>query len=182
MERWNEAMHEDHRALASQAGALEAALTIDVSPQDRRVVLSWIIRTLWPELELHLRKEEEVLFPALQRLLGENAGVVTLLREQHQELRSTHRRLAELLQGYEDLNWEGIQIASESLIELLEDHEKKVSRLLLDVLEFNLKPQELKALAQAFEAVARKAREEEGWPSGVRPRRRTETKLAEAAH
>ena len=69
MEEWADVVHEDHRALASQAGALDAALVIDVSPQDRRVVISWIIRTVWPALELHLRKEEEILFPALRRLL-----------------------------------------------------------------------------------------------------------------
>ena len=84
---WSEGVHEDHRAISSEAQALEAALTVDIGPKDRRVVLSWIIRTLWPALELHLRKEEEVLFPALEKLLGKEGGALTLLKEQNRELR-----------------------------------------------------------------------------------------------
>lgn len=62
-------------------------------------------------LELHLRKEEEVLFPTLQCLL-------------------------------------------------LEDHEKKEDRLLIDVLGFSLKPEELKELARSFQRAAWKLHEE----------------------
>ncbi len=171
MERWDEIIQEDHQALASQVGAMEAALTIDVGPEDRRVVLSWIIRTLWPALELHFRKEERVLFPVLGVLLGREAGALVLLREQLAQLRHAHRRLAEFLQDRENLNWQGIQLAVHAFSELLEDHEKKTQRLLLDVLEFNLKPQELKGLAEELTQVAQKAYTEEGWPRshGTRP-------------
>ena len=164
MERWEEQVREDHQALEAQAGALEAALSIDVGPHDRRVVLSWIVRGLWPSLELHLRKEEEVLFPALQKLLGKDAGAISLLKEQHRELRSALRRIAELLQEPEISNWDSIALASEAFIDFLEDHEKKEDRLLIDVLDFSLKPKELKALAGELQQVAQKATTEEGWP------------------
>lgn len=164
MERWDNVVREDHQALESQMGALEAALSIDVGVEDRRVVLSWIIRTLWPALELHLRKEEETLFPALARLLGDSAGAITMLKEQHRELRFALRRVAELVQAPGNLYWEGVNIAAIALIELLEDHEKKEDRLLIDVLQYSLKPQELRSLAHAFGQVAQKAYTEEGWP------------------
>ena len=172
MKEWADVVYDDHRALALQADALDAALTIDVSPQDRRVVLSWIIRTVWPVLELHLRKEEEVLFPALRHLLGGGAGALLILKEQNKELRAAHRRLAELLQEYDNLDWEEIKMASYSFMEILEDHEKKVNRLLVDILGFNLTSKELKTLGEAYERVAQKAREEEGWPTtGTLPSR-----------
>jgi len=161
MERWDEQVREDHQALESQIGALEAALSLDVGPSDRWVTLRWIVRTVGPALELHLRREEEVLFPALQRLLGQEAGALTLLKEQHRELRASLRSLAGLLSDPDALNWERITLASQSFIDLLEDHEKKEDRLLIDVLEFSLKPQELKNLAQAFQKVAWKAYQEE---------------------
>ncbi len=163
-EPWSEGVHEDHRTLGAEAQALDAALSVDISPQDRRVVLGWIIRTLWPAMELHLRKEEEVLFPVLEKLLGKGAGAPMLLKEQNGELRRAHRHLAELIQPTESLSWETIRIAVSAFLELLEDHEKKVERLLIDVLEFNLSPEELKRLADAFYELARKAHEEEGWP------------------
>lgn len=164
MERWDTQVREDHEALGSQIGALEAALTIDVGQEDRRVVLRWIVRTLWPALELHLRKEEEVLFPALQNLLGKEARAIALLKQQHGELRATLRQLAELLQGNQDLDWEKIRSSGRLLIDLLEDHEKKEDRLLIDVLEYSLKPKELLGLAGAFQQISQKAYTEEGWP------------------
>lgn len=167
MERWDEEVREDHHALESQMEALEAAFAIDVAAQDRRVVLSWIIRNLWPTLELHLRKEEEILFPALRQLLGENAGAITLLLEQHRELRRALRNVAELLQGSEFPDWNAIRFAAEALADLLEDHEKKEERLLIDVLQYSLKPDRLRALAKEFHEVAKRAHAEEGWPAAA---------------
>ncbi len=173
MVRWEEGVERDHDILTHQADALEAALAVDVTDEDRRVVLAWIVQTLWPALELHLRKEEEVFFPAVHRLIGENAGAVTLMQEEHKELRDAHRRLAELLQVYEHTNWDGIRLAAESLMERLEDHRKKERRLILDVLEYSLKSKELKDLAGEFEEVARRAHEEEGWPATILYSKRT---------
>lgn len=161
MERWDEKVQEEHHALESQVGALEATLKIDVGVEDRRITLKWIIRTLEPALQLHLRKEEEVLFPALQRLLGENAGAVTILKEQHRELRASMKHVAELLENRDNISWEAIGFSAQAFVDLLEDHEKKEDRLLIDVLEFSLKPKELKELARAFGQVAWKVYKEE---------------------
>lgn len=166
MENWYDILREDHEGLRFQTGALDAAVRIDVAEQDRRVVLSWIVRNLWPALELHLRKEEEVLFPALARLLGEEASALILLKQEHEQLRHSLRHLAELVQDLGYLDKEAVELASDGFLEVLEDHEAKEERLLLDVLEFNLNPAELKTLAQAFKEVARKAYDEEGWPKG----------------
>lgn len=166
--KWEDQVREDHQALQAQVGALEAALSIEVGTQDRRVVLSWIIRNLWPSMELHLRKEEEALFPELQRLLGKSAGALSLLRAQHAQLREGLRHLAELLQDQDNLQWNEIRVAAEAFIHLLDEHEKLEERLLLDVLRCHLKPKDLKPLAEAYRKVAETAYEEEGWP---RPRR-----------
>ncbi len=171
MEPWDDPVREDHRILESQMHVLEVALAMqDVKAEDRAVLLRWVIRELWATLELHLRKEEQVLFSALQRLLGEKAGAVTLMMENHQELRAALRRLSELLQETEAANDQGITMAADGLIEILEDHQKKEDRLLIDVLKFNLKPTELKELSRAYSRVAQKAYEEEGWPRSLWPR------------
>ncbi len=164
---WCEGVEREHEILLQQAEALETALTVDVPPEERRIVLSWIIRNLWPALGLHLRKEEEVLFPAVRRLLGEGAGAVTLMREQHQELREAHRRLAELLQFQEHVDWVAIHVAAEGLINLMEDHQNKERHLILDVMGFSLKLKNLKELAGEFENVGRRIHEEDGWPETI---------------
>lgn len=167
-QKLDDLVREDHRALEAQVGALEAALSIEVGHQDRRVAISWIIRTLWPSLELHLRKEEEALFPQLRSLLGKSAGALTLLKGEHAQIRACLRRLAELIQDQDNLHWDEIHIAAEAFIHLLDEHEKLEERLLLDVLRYNLKPKELEPLAEAFRKVAETAYEEEGWPRAHR--------------
>ena len=164
MERWNRAVKEDHELLISQGKSLESALAGETSAEDKRLFISWIVGILHPMLELHLRKEDEVLLPALRILLGEEACAVTVLKEERDGLRGRLRWLAELLQAPEQLDWEAVTIASDSLLELLEDHENETNRLLMDLLQEHLTPKELKALGEAFQEVARKAYEEEGWP------------------
>lgn len=164
LQKWDEIIRQEHQVIVSQAKAMEGALHVDVGELDRRVVLSWILRSLSPFLELHFRKEEEVLFPALQQLLGEDVASVTILSHEHQQLRKTLRYLAELIQDPEILNWQGITLAVEAFLNLLEDHEKKEDRLVLDVLQYSLMPKELEKLIRDFQQVARKAHEEEGWP------------------
>jgi len=161
---WEDPIREDHRTLESQAQALETALGIDLDPQDRQVVLLGIVRTLGPALELHLRKEEEILFPALKHLLAGYNGAMTTLQDEHHELRGGLRRLAETVQEGGLLDWERIRSAGRTLMRFLEEHEKKQERLLLDILRYSLNPQELEALTKAFQEVAEKAYTQEGWP------------------
>ena len=165
MKPWDELIHKEHETLKTQAGVLDTALGIDASVQDRRVVLSWTLRNLGPEVELHLRKEEEALFPTLQRLLGKNASALALLHNDHKEIRASLRHLAELLQDPGNLDWDRIELAVQAFLFLFDEHEKVEDRLLLDVLHFNLSHKELKALAEGYQQVAKKAHQEEGWPT-----------------
>jgi len=150
MKPWDEQVREDHEALESQLRALEAALKIDMEPEDRLVALRWIVRNLRLFLEPHMRKEEEVLFPALERLLGTKTNTVSILKRQHKKLRTRIGHLVKLLQGSEPVDWDKISLASEGFISRFEDHEKTEDRLLLDVLEFSLKPRELKVLTKSL--------------------------------
>ncbi|MBI3615164.1 MAG: hemerythrin domain-containing protein [Candidatus Omnitrophica bacterium] len=149
-ERWDERIREEHRSLESQVEVLERILTVDVSPEDRRGALRWLVGSLRPLLEMHLEKEEGTLFPALEHHLGKEADPLEQLRDQHRELRSAVKELTELLQGSRGFHWAEVAGASRLFVDLWEDHEKKEDRLLLDVLEFGLRPQELNGLAQAL--------------------------------
>jgi len=150
MKPWNEQVREDHEALESQLRVLEAAFKIDIEPEDRLVALRWIIRNMKLFLEPHMRKEEEILFPALERLLGTKSSTILILKRQHKKLRTRIGHLEKLLQGSEPVDWDKISLASEGFISYFEDHEKIEDLLLLDVLEFSLKPKELKVLTKSL--------------------------------
>ena len=163
-ERWDEAVRRDHQRLKNQADVLDSALGVQVGDQDRRVVLSWVLRSLWPELELHLRKEEEALLRPLAQLLGRDSRAVAMLRKEHADLRASFRHLAELLQDPDPLEWDRIELAVDGFRCLLEEHEKLGDHLLLDVLRYSLAPKELDRLMEVYRRVEEKAHEEEGWP------------------
>ena len=153
MESWGDPVREDHEALEVQAGALDAIFKVGATQQDRWVALKWITRSLKPILEVHLRKEEDILFPALEKLLGVKANAIPLLLEQHQRLRAYMRHLAEMLDD-RPLPWGEIAQTSHRFVELLEDHERKEEHLLLEVLESNLQRTELLELAKSFRHAA----------------------------
>ncbi|MBI3332466.1 MAG: hemerythrin domain-containing protein [Candidatus Omnitrophica bacterium] len=148
-------MRKDHEALEAQVGALRAVLATDAGTEDRRATLQRFIRAIGPDLELHLRKEEEVLFPALQKLAPEKGDAILFLKEQHGQLRTALRQLAGSVCGCEpELNWKETAHAGQKFVDLLEEHEKKEEQLLIRVLEISLKPNELIELAHGFHQMA----------------------------
>lgn len=151
---WDRQIQEEHRVLDSQKEALREAFEKEPAAQDRRVHLWKILCSFAPRLELHLRQEEEVLFPALEQLVGKGSGPLVLLKDQHDQLRAHLKQLTDLLQRDEECPWETIAQTGESLIHLLENHEVKEGRFLLDLLECSLKPGELIALARQFQQAA----------------------------
>lgn len=153
-ECWNRNIQEEHKSLDSQAEALKVALEHPCGPRDRRVALWQILLSFRPRLEAHLWKEERVLFPALQDLLGEKAGTLILLQSQHEQLRDHLKRLALLAEGGAPCPWDAIVQTGRSLVDLLEEHEKRENDFLLEVLEHSLQPQALMALARRFREAA----------------------------
>ena len=163
VERWEAQVRQDHQQLEAQVGALKAVLEIDAAVRDRLVALSRFVRVIGPDLELHLRKEEEIFFPALHKLAGEEAGAIALLKEQHQKLRATLKHLAQLVCEcgcQEKFDWEGAASSGKKFVDLLEDHEGKEEQLLIRALEKGLKPKELLELARQFQKIDWKFREE----------------------
>ena len=160
----DEEVGRDHRLLDSEAEALGGALSSELPPRSQWVVLSWTVSDLWPTLELHFRKERAVLFPALRRVLGKEAGAITLLEESQPKLRLSVRHLSELLQDPGNLDWDRIPLAVQGFIYMWEEHEQMEKRLLLRVLEEQMSPHDLERTATAFHREGEKAREEEGWP------------------
>ena len=156
MKPWNEQVQEDHEGLESQIRALEAAFKINVESKDRLIVLRWIVRNLNLSLEPHMRKEEEILFPMLEQLLGEKSNVVLVLKRQHKKLRMRIKHLMKLLEDSQFVDWDKISLACEGFIGFFEDHEKRENRLMVDVLEHSLKPKELKALTKALSRMTQK--------------------------
>lgn len=160
-ECWNRSIREEHQALDSQAEALKCALECPPAPYDRITFLRQLLHSFGPRLESHLRKEEQVFFPALRRLLGAETDRLEILLDQHERLRQHLYRLTALLEMPDHGRWEEVVQTGRRLVDLLEDHEEKEGRFLLEILEFSLQPAELMRLAKEFHEAACKLAGEE---------------------
>ncbi len=164
MIEWDSQLRQEHDDLDAQVKLLEQALAGKNGPQSRWGALSHlVIRSLGPHLELHLRKEEQVLFPALEKIAGGEIEEVRKLIEQHQQLRATLRELADQLSEprRENINWRQVSESGEKFMRALGEHERQEEHMLKDVLEASLKPRELMKLAEGFHQVTWKAFQEE---------------------
>lgn len=86
-------------------------------------------------LVAHVRKEEEVLFPALEDFLPRDLGPLAVLRGEHQDLHAHFARLRQageaLAQGSaQPLHMEQFVQAGRAVIQALRDHFYKEERLL----------------------------------------------------
>lgn len=148
MEQWSRRIYEEHRNLEAQVALLKSVLEIDVNPEDRRITLRSVLETVVPVLELHLRREEAVLFPRLAQVLGREAMAVRQMLLQHAELRSAMSRLKQVLAGPAGFNQRRLTEACGYFVDLWMDHEEKEERFLLEALEVNLNPSQLGALGK----------------------------------
>lgn len=157
-ECWDRELKQEHRVIDSQKEGLRDLLSGKCcGPQDNRVKLRHILHSLSPTLELHLKQEESVLFPAMERLLPKEDKTVPDLAEQHRQLRAGLIQLKELLDHPEGCDWAGLVVAGQSFLLLLQDHEEKEDRFLLNRLEGALPPDELTGLARKFHEAACRA-------------------------
>jgi len=164
MENWDRGIQQDHEGLMAQVGAMEAALSMKISEADRWTVLHGLLTHLWPNLELHLRKEREVLIVELERTLGKMGGSKAILLEEQEGLKKALRHLAELIQDRSDLDWFRIAMAVQNLIHSFGEHESIVQRLLMDTLAAHSNSIRLNELADRIEQLVWQAYTEEGWP------------------
>lgn len=151
---WVEIMRDEHQMLRAQAQDLESVLAMpSVDPTQRWGAMAWLVRQLAPSLTAHLQREGTVLLPELERLLGRQAGALAVVKAEHEELRTVLARLqACVAMTGPALPAEERQQLGSLLVELLDDHEVKVERLVMDVLAFSLTQGAQNALAEALAA------------------------------
>ncbi len=163
MNKWQSQVSEEHELLHDRVDAMKAALD-EETLEKKFKTLCEIERILGPDLELHLKKEEEVLFPALRWLAGKKAEGLDAIQEQHGQLRESFQRLAALLCQCGCVpaapKWREIENRTWQFVRMLQEHEEKERLLVLEVLEAGLQPDALVRLAQEMQGIVWRFREE----------------------
>lgn len=135
-------LRDDHENVLANLNRLDKslqALATDTNSDVRgaKRALAQAVDFLQQELELHLRKEEEALFPPLEAIIGAMGGPTAVMRAEHQSLRTKNGELQtlvkELPSGDDKLSAEAsrqLKGVADYIITLLRDHIHKENFIL----------------------------------------------------
>lgn len=148
-----------HRAFdqaASELGELaEAAAAGRVLTAAERTRLAELGRALRSESASHMKKEEEILFPALEGFLPRDVGPLAVLRGEHHDLAALLGALvesAEAVVAGDDARLESALAAARGALQLVRNHFYKEERVLFPMVARFLSPARDEALAAAMRA------------------------------
>lgn len=155
-------LSEDHIEVVAQLNRLKSAggkLTgiSGTAAEEARRDISEVAAFLASELELHLRKEEEALFPSLEAVTGAGGGPTTVMLYEHEDLRAKNQELQGFVAGFGDAektarNVQKLQGTISYIYEVLTQHIHKEDYILFPMAEDALTP-------EAMEQVAAKMRD-----------------------
>ncbi|MBI2864027.1 MAG: hemerythrin domain-containing protein [Chloroflexi bacterium] len=94
-------LRQDHIAVLAELGRLSDAgrqLTSQSEAEagEARRVIGEVADFLAKELEIHLQKEEEALFPPMEEVIGSGGGPIAVMRYEHVDMRADSQALGEL--------------------------------------------------------------------------------------
>lgn len=130
-----------------------------------KVTVQQVAEFLQKDVELHLRKEEEALFPPLEEVIGSEGGPTAVMRLEHQELRTNNQELQRLAKELEKDRGATeiigqIQRVAPYICDFLRQHIHKENFILFPLAEEELDEATLQQIAERMRAI------EEGWLGG----------------
>ncbi len=140
----------EHQVVLSRLGELEDALKdLDLA------VLEDVLRFFEVDLPLHRRKEEEILFPALARHIGDEGGPISVMLAEH-ETEKAH--VEDLKRAVNELKSGGnaggaVRSSATAILDLLRAHIQKEDEILFPMAEQFLTSEEQVEAGRAMEAI-----------------------------
>lgn len=173
---------EEHVAIMAQVAGLRAAVADlrafgDEALSRARPALESVGRMMATQLHRHARKEDEVLFPAVEAVLGEGAGPTEVMREEHRAIHERATRFRETLRELNEVEHPKIEAGGDALrrlarsgagaaelaavgaeiIELLDMHFRKEEEVLFPMCREMLSGEALAELARRMEELGAEA-------------------------
>ena len=110
------------------------------------------------ELCLLIRKEDEILYPALRDLFPTDPGPLAVLRSEHRDLCRNFHKVCEIGRSFSDgdlatSSLEEFQSCAREAVEVLEDHLYKEERVLFPMVAHYLLPQQDAELMQRMKSL-----------------------------
>lgn len=169
---------DEHKDIMAQVADLRAAVRDlqargDAAMPDALPALRRIGRMMETQLALHARKEDEVLFPAIESVLGIDNSPTTMMRTDHQDIHAQGDLLRETLRQLKEVEHlaieaggahlrtltaesggaEAVRATAEAIVELLDLHFEKEEQILFPMVENLLDAQTLAEVGAKMEAM-----------------------------
>ena len=153
---------QEHRAIEDGLARLEALLAAKCFPfrwtEADGSELGELVAVLQKETQDHVRREEEVLFPALEGFLPRQEGPLCVLRSEHQPLAAGLDRLRSSSEALHSgicpaVKLNELQSHSRAFIQLMRDHFYKEDRVLFPLIAPFLTAELDRALQRGLEAI-----------------------------
>lgn len=113
----------EHKTIMAQVADLRNAVADlsvrgDAALPEVLPVLGRVGRMMETELALHAKKEDEALFPALERIFGEQGGPTYVMRIEHKEIHGQGELLRRTLHELHDIEHPQIEAGKDKLKEM----------------------------------------------------------------
>ncbi len=151
-----ERLLQEHRDIMAQIADLRVALRElsargDAALPGVQPVLQRIARLTETQLAQHARKEDAVLFPAVEAVLGADGSSTTVMRVEHTDIHTQTAQLRSLLA--KDGNAAQLRATAEELIALLDMHFDKEEQILFPMVAQLLDDETLAEIGRKMEAM-----------------------------
>ena len=133
-------MGDDHHRCDELFAAAEQAVDSEQWPQAAAAHQGFI-----DAMEQHLKTEEELLFPAFEEESGMTMGPTSVMRHEHEQMRTLFAQMTQALQAQSSEDYLG---ASETLLIMMQQHNAKEEQMLYPMIDQTLAPQADKLMPQ----------------------------------
>jgi regulator of cell morphogenesis and NO signaling len=154
----------EHRAVETALEELEGLindfLTNSEVPDAAKQALGNLSDFLSRDLALHIRKEDDALFPALEKFLPREQGPLAVMSHEHREITQENQALRDGVAGLAEHPSTAGQAAAQirdhgrSLVQELRSHLFKEEHVLFPLAEARLGEKEDREIVARFEAIA----------------------------
>lgn len=153
-------LREEHQSVLGKLAALEAVIAHLEGKQEGQAKLRELTSFFSTEFWVHFTKEEEALFPEIEKFLPRNMGPIGVMLMEHEELRNTNAKLQQATDGYlKDPANAGHSSAVRTLgtrfVESLRDHIHKEDNILFAMADMHLDETQIERVNKLFDKIAK---------------------------
>ncbi|MEK6589397.1 MAG: hemerythrin domain-containing protein [Nitrospinota bacterium] len=160
MSRPTEILSNDHRVVLEKLNVLDRTIN-NIKSQDAKKTLEDLKLFIKKEMEVHFTKEEDALFPEIEKFMPREAGPLGVMLMEHEDLYKYEDNLVRGIDLFikNESNGEAIKLIKENgtnYINLLREHIYKEDNMLFMMADMHLEEDQIKEIMRKFEELDKK--------------------------